>query len=336
MRRGPLERLLSGRLRPARARGLPRVDAPSLQPEAGAIIAPHPAFKGQATATLSPVADTLARLPDLLGPPVTPRHITDPTILVFDSGLGGLTVFREVAKARPDARFVYLADDQMFPYGRLSEPDLIARVETVMADTLPAVKPDLVVIACNTASTVVLGTLRRRFAVPFVGTVPAVKPACAASETRRITVLATPGTIGRDYTRALIETYAGDCQVDLVGSTRLAAYAEAEMRGEAVGDARIAAELDPCFRDDTAGRTDTVVLACTHYPLLVERFRMLSPWPVRFVDPAPAIARRVTDLIGPVASGPLDGSIGDARFTSGKPAGETLARVLAAFGLATG
>ncbi len=134
-----------------------------------------------------------------------------PTILIFDSGLGGLTVFAEVLKARPDARYVYAADDAGFPYGRLSEEALVARVLAVMDRLIGAHAPDLVVIACNTASTLVLPHLRARFAVPFVGTVPAIKPAAQVSLTKRITVLATPGTVARDYTRDLIETYAAGC-----------------------------------------------------------------------------------------------------------------------------
>ena len=127
-----------------------------------------------------------------------------PTILVFDSGLGGLTVFSEIAKARPDARFVYAADDAGFPYGRLSETALVARVlDGDGAAAGPVCAPDLVVVACNTASTLVLPSLRARFAIPFVGTVPAIKPAAERSLTRHVAVLATPGTVKRDYTQEL-------------------------------------------------------------------------------------------------------------------------------------
>src|SRR5690606_31075959 len=128
--------------------------------------------------------------------------------------------------------------------------------------------PDLVVIACNTASTLALPVLRKRFSIPFVGTVPAIKPAAAMSRSGRISVLATPGTVARDYTRELIAAHAGHCAVTLVGSARLAGHAERELRGDPVTDAEIAAELAPCFVADAGGRTDVVVLACTHYPLL--------------------------------------------------------------------
>jgi glutamate racemase len=127
-----------------------------------------------------------------------------PTILVFDSGLGGLTVFHEVLKARPDARYLYVADDAFFPYGGHGEAELVARVVALMGELIETHRPDLIVIACNTASTLVLPHLRARFPVPFVGTVPAIKPACAQSVTKRVTVLGTEATVSREYTRALI------------------------------------------------------------------------------------------------------------------------------------
>jgi glutamate racemase len=238
------------------------------------------------------------------------------TILVFDSGLGGLTVYREIAVARPGADFIYVADDAAFPYGAMTEPALTQRVVELMSDLIGRYQPDLVVIACNTASTIVLPHLRQRFSLPFVGTVPAIKPACAGSISKRISVLGTEATVQREYTRALIRDYAADCKVTLVGSKMLATYAEAEIAGTPVSDTLISSEIGPCFRDED-GRTDTVVLACTHYPLLIERFSQLAPWPVAFVDPASAIARRIRDLLGPSPS--LSGR-GTTRavFTSGR------------------
>jgi glutamate racemase len=224
-----------------------------------------------------------------------------PTILLFDSGLGGLTVYREVAKVRPDARMVYVADDVFFPYGRQSDTALVGRVVSLMEELIAAHRPDLAVIACNTASTVVLPHLRARFKVPFVGTVPAIKPACAASKSRLVSVLGTEATVQREYTRTLIRDFAGGCTVTLVGSPHLAELAESELKGEPAADAAVAAEIAPCFVDSNGARTDTVVLACTHFPLLIDRLRKLSPWPVNYIDPAPAIARRVIELLGPAA-----------------------------------
>ncbi len=250
---------------------------------------------------------------------------TRETILIFDSGLGGLTVYREIAAARPGADFLYVADDAAFPYGAMEKEALVARVTGLLGDMIDRYRPDIVVIACNTASTIALPELRRRFSVPFVGTVPAIKPACASSVTRRVSVLGTEATVAREYTRALIRNYAQDCRVTLVGAKKLAAYAEAELAGTPASDEALRAEIAPCFRDDGA-RTDTIVLACTHYPLLIDRLRQLSPWPVKFIDPAPAIARRVVDLLGPAPASPGPG-VTRAIFTSGRAPAAALARV---------
>ena len=249
-----------------------------------------------------------------------------PTILVFDSGLGGLTVLREIVTARPDAHYVYVADDAFFPYGHHSEDQIIARVVPLIGELIDAHVPDLVVIACNTASTLVLSHLRAAYRVPFVGTVPAIKPACAQSKTKRVSVLGTKGTVQREYTRALIRDFAQGCEVTLVGSPELASLAEAALSGVSVSDRDIAAELAPCFvGTDPAARTDTIVLACTHYPLLLERLVRLAPWPVDWIDPAPAIARRVSDLLGPPGgSANHDGA--EMFFTSNRP--HTLSRTL--------
>ncbi|HEV2565051.1 MAG TPA: glutamate racemase [Microvirga sp.] len=249
-------------------------------------------------------------------PAVMPSPV--PTILVFDSGLGGLTVFSEVLKARPDARYVYAADDAGFPYGRLSEEAIVARVAAVMERLIALHSPDIVVVACNTASTVVLPHLRERFSIPFVGTVPAIKPAAQTTRTGYVSVLATPATVARDYTRDLIETYATGCKVNLVGSRRLAGFAEAELAGSPVSDEDLLDELRPCFVEDAGGRTDVVALSCTHYPLLLKRFHALALWPVTWIDPAPAIGRRVTQLIGqPVPGHEADENETVAVFTSG-------------------
>ena len=256
-----------------------------------------------------------------------------PTILVFDSGLGGLTVHAHVARARPDARIVYVADDEVFPYGRLTNGELIERVTAVFSRLVPLIEPDLIVIACNTASTIALAALRERFATPFVGTVPAVKPAAAATRSRRISVLGTPGTVRQEYTAELIRNFASDCRVTLVGAPRLAALAEAHMRGEAVSDDDLAAEISPCFVEDEGGRTDVVALACTHYPLVLSRLEALAPWPVTWIDPAPAIARRVVQLLGEAPAGVPGRTDGKALFTAGRALTPALATVLAERGL---
>src|ERR1700724_3666627 len=254
-----------------------------------------------------------------------------PTILVFDSGLGGMTVLREIVAARPDARYVYVADDAFFPYGHHTEQEIIARVVPLIGELIDRHTPDLVVIACNPASTLVMSYLRQAYKIPFVGTVPAIKPACAQSKTKRVSVLGTKGTVQREYTRGLIRDFAQGCEVKLVGSPELASLAGAALNGFEVADSEIFAEIAPCFVGDSASdptRTDTVVLACTHYPLLMDRLIKLAPWPADWIDPAPAIARRVADLLKP-AGHEVDRAGAEMIFTSKRP--HTLSRALMPF-----
>ena len=258
--------------------------------------------------------------------------MTPPRILVFDSGLGGLTVFEPVAALRPDAELTYVADDAFFPYGALAEDALVARVVALMGELIPRFEPDLVVVACNTASTLVLAPLRAAYRTPFVGTVPAIKPAALASRSKLISVLATPGTVARDYTRGLIHEFAGDCEVTLVGARGLASLAESALRGERIADADIAREIAPAFTERAGRRTDQIVLACTHFPLLRERLAALAPWAVAWVDPAPAIARRVDALLG-LAGGAAASRPPMAVFTRGAPVSPGLERALLERGL---
>lgn len=268
-----------------------------------------------------------------------------PKILVFDSGLGGLTVHDEILRLRPHGHFLYAADDAAFPYGRLAETQVIARVEAVVAFACQTFRPDIVVIACNTASTLVLPHLRARWPdLPFVGTVPAIKPAAEKSRSRLITVLATPGTVARDYTQALIREHASHCRVNLVGSEKLAGIAEAHMRGQSFDDEDLVRELAPCFIEEMGARTDTIVLACTHYPLLLPHFLRLAGarvgWSVDFIDPAPAIARRTDHLLsergfmhGAMDDAPCGQPHGAAVFTSGRRPDTTLRNILGRYGL---
>jgi glutamate racemase len=268
---------------------------------------------------------------DADGPAPAPRA---PRALVFDSGLGGLSVLAEIRRLRADVEIVYAADDAAFPYGRLGEAELVARVKTVMARLIGETAPDIVVIACSTASTLALPPLRAAYPwLPFVGTVPAIKPAAAASRSGLISVLATRGTVARDYTHALVRDHGGGCEVTLVGAPSLAIIAERVMRGEAVEDAEIEREIAPCFVERDGRRTDQIVLACTHFPLILDEIRRLSPWAVGFVDPAAAIARRLDALIGPASAGASKAREGAAIFTSGDAPPPSLQKTLRLYGL---
>jgi len=243
------------------------------------------------------------------------------TVLVFDSGIGGMSVLRAIQQELPGARFVYVADDAAFPYGDWQADALKDHIVALFGTLLEQHRPDIAVIACNTASTLVLPALRARFDIPFVGTVPAIKPAAEQTRSGLVSVLATPGTVKREYTFDLIKDFAPDVAITLVGSSRLATLCEAYIAGTPVDRDAVAEELAPCFVTKDGRRTDTVVLACTHYPLLLDLFQELAPWPVQWIDPAPAIARRVHHLWDEVTEGADGmGKDGDSTvsFTSGK------------------
>lgn len=264
--------------------------------------------------------------------------MADRPILVFDSGIGGLTVLREARVLMPDRRFVYVADDAGFPYGAWEEPALTERVLSLFAGLLERFDPEISVIACNTASTLVIHALRERFpGHPFVGTVPAIKPAAERTRSGLVSVLGTPGTVKRQYTRDLIKQWATKCHVRLVGSASLAALAETYMRDGFVDEEAVRAEIAPCFLEQDGQRTDIVVLACTHYPFLVNRMRKTAPWPVDWIDPAEAIARRALSLLAeqrPAAEPAASGERTDmAVFTSGRTE-FTTRRLMQGFGLA--
>lgn len=255
-----------------------------------------------------------------------------PVILVFDSGFGGLTVLEAVRAMRPDADYIYCADDAAFPYGRLSEDLLVERVLAVFDRLIGEFSPDLAVIACNTASTIALQALRASFEIPFVGTVPAIKPAAQASKSGIIAVLATAATVQREYTRQLIERFAAHCRVELVGAKSLAGLAEVSLRGEHIPDEAILREISPCFVEEDGRRTDQLVLGCTHFPLLAQDILRLAPWPIALVDPAPAVARRVAALLGPLGD-VVSGLNGIAIFTGTVPEGSSERLALTRYGV---
>jgi glutamate racemase len=263
--------------------------------------------------------------------------MTERPILMFDSGIGGLTVLREARVLMPDRRFVYVADDAAFPYGDWEEEALSARIVELCGGLIARHDPEIFVIPCNTASTLVLAELRAAYPdTPFVGTVPAIKPAAERTRSGLVSVLATPGTVKRQYTRDLIAKWASKCNVRLVGSTHLAALAEVYMRHGFVDEEAVRSEIAPCFIERDGGRTDIVVLACTHYPFLVNRMRKTAPWPVDWLDPAEAIARRALSLLAERA--PVERradavqGLDLAVFTSGRP-DFAIRRLMQGFGL---
>jgi len=214
------------------------------------------------------------------------------TILVFDSGIGGLSVLREARMLMHDHPFVYVGDDAGFPYGDWQEAALTKRMVGLFDTLIERYDPKLAIVACNTASTLIMPALRGRFDIPFVGIVPAIKPAAERTASGLITVLATPGTVKRRYTKDLVKRFASHRQVNLVGATKLARLAEEHMQGQLIDAEVLRNEIAPCFVESNGKRTDIVTLGCTHYPFLVNEMRKIAPWPVDWLDPAEAVARQ--------------------------------------------
>lgn len=217
--------------------------------------------------------------------------------LVFDSGVGGLSVAHEIRALLPDLPLLYVADSAFFPYGDKSDQALINRLPSLLRDLTAKARADVVVIACNTASTIALEEIRAALCVPVIGTVPAIKPAAAQSRARVIGLLATPGTIARPYTDRLIETHAKDCRVLRHGSQDLVRLAEHFMAGEAVSDAALSAAIAPLRSQPDSAAMDVIVLACTHFPLLRSRLAELVGPDITFVDSGAAIARRTREIL---------------------------------------
>lgn len=251
-------------------------------------------------------------------------------VLMLDSGVGGLSVLDDVRAALPAIDISYVADNAGFPYGTKTEMEVATRVCALAGRLTERLKPDLLVIACNTASTIALAHARAVLDVPVVGTVPAIKPAAEASRSRVIGVLGTEATVRQPYVDRLSADHAGDCTVLRFGSARLVELAEAHLRGEVV----TAADVAPCLGGLTSqphgDRLDVVALACTHFPLLEAQLRAAAPQ-LQFVDGGPGIARRVAHLLGP--AGRKGTGQGRALFTRQDRQVDLLAPALHRYGL---
>lgn len=251
-------------------------------------------------------------------------------LLFFDSGVGGLSVLAPTRALLPDAPLVYAADSAGFPYGTRSEGEIAARVPALLGRLAERYKPRLIVIACNTASTIALAHVRAALDVPIVGTVPAIKPAAELSRTRVIGVLGTQATVRQPYVDDLTARFAADCTVLRHGSAELVQLAEGKLRGEAADRAAYRAVLDGLFAQPGGARIDVIVNACTHFPLVVDELAAAAPSPVQFVDGGPGIARRVAYLTQG-QDWPTDPGSGIAVFTG--PPDPVLGRALGRYGL---
>ncbi|MEL8056245.1 MAG: glutamate racemase, partial [Pseudomonadota bacterium] len=223
------------------------------------------------------------------------------SVLVFDSGMGGLTIAREIMALAPDLVVNYAADSGFFPYGNKSDEALRKRLPAVAMALVENVQPDVFVIACNTASTLALDAVRQVLDIPVVGTVPAIKPAAAMSQTKTIGLLATPGTVRRAYTAQLIDEFASDVRVIMHGSVELVRLAEEQASGGAVSLDAFREAQRPLFESAGGDEIDTIVLACTHFPLIRGELAASVPQAVTFVDSGEAIARQTLRVLPDLA-----------------------------------
>jgi glutamate racemase len=217
-------------------------------------------------------------------------------LLIFDSGVGGLSVLGAIRSALPTAPLVYAADSAGYPYGTKRPAEIEARVPALLGRLAERLDPELIVIACNTASTIALDAVRAALDLPVVGTVPAIKPAAELSKSRTIGVLGTEATVRQPYVDRLSAQFAADCTVLRHGSAELVDFAESKLRGETARSGACRRALDGLLDQEGGDRIDTIVLACTHFPLVEEELAAAAPRPVRFVDGKEGIARRTAWL----------------------------------------
>ena len=220
----------------------------------------------------------------------------DATILFFDSGVGGLSVLRPTLALLPHAPIVYATDHKGLPYGEKSEAEVATRVSALLGRLVERVRPRLAVIACNTASTIALAHVRAALDTPFVGTVPAIKPAALASKTRVIGVLGTAATVRQPYVDRLAIEFGADCTILRHGAPELVHAAEAKLAGEPVDPDVVAHAIAGLTAQPTGDRIDTIVLACTHFPLLANELQAAAGSHVTLLDGGAGIARRIAHL----------------------------------------
>lgn len=218
-----------------------------------------------------------------------------PKVAIIDSGAGGLSIARALVSRSLDLDLVYVADKAFFPYGVLDDKLLLERLIYIVEKLHNIEEPDIVIIACNTASTLALKELRSRWDTPFIGVVPAVKPAALHSKSKEIAVIATKATVERDYLSKLIREFAKETKVKVLASQRLVDIAERFIYDTNLDLPELHTELDNLL----AGlqNIDTVVLACTHFPILKAQIEEhLKTVRVNVVDSTEAIVNRLCSL----------------------------------------
>ena len=252
-------------------------------------------------------------------------------VLLFDSGVGGLTVLAELRKLLPDMPVIYAADSAGLPYGTKTEAEIAARVSGLLGVLSERYRPRLATIACNTASTIALGMVREVLRIPIVGTVPAIKPAAEMTKTGVIGLLGTAATIRQRYVDNLESEFAAGKRLIRFPAPGLVAAAEAKLRGDPVDYKEIGHAVAGLRGQPGGEDIDTVVLACTHFPLLNDELQEVLGPDVKLIDGAAGIARRIATLVEgqPMARQAPDLAV----FTSEPDSRPSFAKVLSHYGL---
>ena len=289
---------------------------------------------------LPPPYPNLNNIPNSTEALFLPQHpSTPPRILVFNSGIGGLSIWQKIHERLPNAELLYCSENAFFPYGTKADELLIQRLGNILLHLEQHYHPNMMVVACNTASTVALPHIRAKLSCPVVGVVPAIKPAAAHSQSKVIGLIATPATVQRAYTQQLIQDFAKECTVISVGSSELVLAAEAKLRGETPNAALIQHIIDELMAHPDASQLDTIVLGCTHFPFLQDELaaHCCNPIPffnpVTFIDSGEAIAKRVMSLVE--VSSAIQPTTHRAIFTQEKDDIHQLIPTLKRFGLHT-
>tara|TARA_R110000772_G_scaffold37859_8_gene89682 strand:- start:1424 stop:2233 length:810 start_codon:yes stop_codon:yes gene_type:complete len=227
---------------------------------------------------------------------MTANQTTAGPILFFDTGVGGLSILREAQKSVPNAPIIYAADYAGMPYGMKSDEELSTRIPLLLGRLVERYKPQLVTIACNTASTIALDVVRSVLDIPVVGTVPAIKPASQMTRTGVIGLLGTRATIRQPYVDRLAAEFAADKKLIRFGAPDLVHAAEAKLRGEIVDSEVINAAVAGLTNQEHGQEIDTVILACTHFPLVQEELQKSFVRDIQFIDGSQGIAKRIAYL----------------------------------------
>lgn len=232
----------------------------------------------------------------------------------MDSGVGGLSVFREIRRLLPEEHYVYYSDRANCPYGE-KDPEFIRGRCREITRLMISKGASVMVIACNTATAAAIGALRSEFDLPFIGMEPAVKPAALGTRTGVIGVLATAGTLkGSNYLKLKSDVQDGIRVVEHVGAGFVELVESGELYGPRAEDT-VARSLKPLI----ASGADIIVLGCTHYPFLLPVMQKTAGPGIRFIDPAPAVARHLLDILRQKEISRNDQRPGIELLTSGSP-----------------